>query len=214
MIRYAALSSDRRGAAMAGLTTLGLMAALLAAFAGSDITVSWIARQFDDVTFTNRREIWELVSFAISRRPILGHGFGSFWQADPVENPFGRMMQLHVLQTWVNEADHINQAHNGYLDLLLNTGTVGLVLALAAVWLTLGRLVRMMREAAPGSPDRSGLFAAHSLVVWVLLNNVMESTLFYAPVYSLGVVLVIVLVQTDAWRANRQPTIRSDPRVS
>jgi hypothetical protein len=59
-----------------------------------------------------------------------------------------------------------------------------------------------------------GLFAAHSLLVWVLLNNIMESTIFYAPVYSLGVVLVLAIVCTDRWWAARQPTSTSVPRVN
>lgn len=213
-LRHRAVGGDRRAAALAAVAGLSALAVAAAGFAASDVTLGWIVLRFEDVTFTNRREIWELVAFAIARRPWTGYGFGSFWQTDPTENPFGRMMQLHVIQTWVNESGHINQAHNGYLDLLLATGLVGFALGLATVWLALRRLVRMMRATPPGSPDRGGLFAAHSLLVWVLLNNMMESTIFYAPVYSLGVVLVLAIVCTDRWWAARQPTSTSVPRVN
>lgn len=213
-LRYAAVGGDRRPAALALLLGLSAGAVVAAALAAGDLTIAWVARQFEDVTFTNRREIWELVAFAIARRPWTGHGFGSFWQTDPLENPFGRMMHLHVVQTWVNESGHINQAHNGYLDLLLSVGAVGLVLALATVLLALWRLVRLMRATPTGAPARGGLFAAHALIVWVLLNNLMESTIFFAPVYSLGVVLVLVLVFVDRWWAARQDTSTSVPIAS
>lgn len=212
-LRYAAIGGDRRPALLALLLVATALAGSSVVFAAGDLTLAWVARQFEDVTFTNRRAIWELVAFAIARRPWTGYGFGSFWQTDPTENPFGHMMQLHVLQTWVNESGRINQAHNGYLDLVLATGVVGLVLGLTTVALAFRRLVRLMRATPRGSADRGGLYAAHALIVWVLLNNTMESTLFYAPIYSLGVVLVLAIVFTDRWWAAAQETRTSVPSV-
>jgi exopolysaccharide production protein ExoQ len=62
-----------------------------------------------DSTFTGRTEIWESLLAAGGRQPFLGAGYGSFWI-----NP--------------STTIQVNQAHNGYLDVFLDLGTVGIVL--------------------------------------------------------------------------------------
>lgn len=66
-------------------------------------------------TLTGRTEIWAyLVPYAMSN-PIIGHGFGGFWTDEH------------------REASSSN-AHNGYLDIILDTGIIGLVL-FAMFWI-------------------------------------------------------------------------------
>lgn len=62
-----------------------------------------------DETLTGRTEVWEnLIPVAMSRS-VLGHGFGGFWtQAS-------------------RKAYDIGEAHNGYLEILLELGFVGIV---------------------------------------------------------------------------------------
>jgi O-antigen ligase len=73
-----------------------------------------------DATLTGRTEIWKEV-LAVETSPILGAGFESFWLAAPLDR-----------SGW---SFHVNEAHNGYLEVYLNLGWVGVVL-LAAVILT------------------------------------------------------------------------------
>ena len=62
-----------------------------------------------DETLTGRTEIWAaLIPFAVTR-PFLGYGIGGFWTTE--------MRSLSA-----------SSAHNGYLDTILNTGFVGLIL--------------------------------------------------------------------------------------
>jgi O-antigen ligase len=75
-----------------------------------------------DATLTGRTEIWKEV-LAIDTNPILGAGFESFWLGAPLDRPGSR---------W---SFHVNEAHNGYLEVYLNLGWVGIVL-LAAVIVT------------------------------------------------------------------------------
>lgn len=62
-------------------------------------------------TLTGRTEIWERLIPFFERHPILGWGFGSFWTPETKEVIFG-----------------VNEAHNGYLDVCLGLGVVGLLL--------------------------------------------------------------------------------------
>jgi exopolysaccharide production protein ExoQ len=75
-----------------------------------------------DATITGRTEIWKEV-LAIDTNPILGAGFESFWLGRPLDQP---------ASGW---SFHVNEAHNGYLEVYLNSGWVGVVL-LAAVIVT------------------------------------------------------------------------------
>lgn len=63
-----------------------------------------------DNTLTARTEIWEDLIPVAMQRPLLGHGFGGFWT--PLKK------SIYPAQ----------EAHNGYLEILLELGFVGLLL--------------------------------------------------------------------------------------
>jgi O-antigen ligase len=102
---------------------VALTAALLA---GAGI-VGWLAYQNyatitymmgKDPTLTNRGRIWSAVLGAISKHPLLGYGYGGFWNG-----LHGESIKI-VTAVGVN----ITHAHNGYLNLTLQIGLVGLAL--------------------------------------------------------------------------------------
>ena len=63
-----------------------------------------------DETLTGRTGIWATLLPIAMQRPILGHGLGGFWTPTFVE------------------MYRINEAHSGYLDVLLGLGFVGILL--------------------------------------------------------------------------------------
>jgi O-antigen ligase len=68
-----------------------------------------------DATLTGRTELWmHLLEMPIDS--LVGTGFESFWLGD-------RLERLWALYWW-----RPNQAHNGYLEFLLNLGWIGIVL--------------------------------------------------------------------------------------
>jgi exopolysaccharide production protein ExoQ len=68
-----------------------------------------------DPTLTGRTELWQAI-LRVVVDPVLGSGFESFWLGD-------RMEQIAALYWW-----RPNQAHNGYLEIYLNLGLIGLAL--------------------------------------------------------------------------------------
>ena len=77
-----------------------------------------------DPTFTDRASIWELAFSAVGSRPLTGYGLQSFWQTDALVNG-GK-----AASTWAVTAAN---AHNAYLDQLINGGFPLLILML--IWL-------------------------------------------------------------------------------
>jgi O-antigen ligase len=83
----------------------------------------------DPAAFTGRTQIWTALIKAYVDRPWLGVGYGSFWDL----GPSGPIFQYG--SGWVTQ---MSEGHNGYLDLLVQIGCVGTLIAFYAllVWPT------------------------------------------------------------------------------
>jgi len=119
---------------------------------------------FGDPTFTNRTFIWDFADKFIAARPWHGYGYGGFWQigdASPV---------LHAGAAWMTGA--INQAHNLYIDLMLQGGYVALGLFLLQLGLTISRASRLSGWRLS---DRVTVLG---VVCYSALYNFFDTTLF------------------------------------
>ena len=83
-----------------------------------------------DPHMTGRVDLWQLSIDDIEVKPLLGYGYKAFWGYD--SQPARRIREA---VNW-DEAPH---AHNGYIDLALSLGIVGLVTYFVAVCSTLQR---------------------------------------------------------------------------
>lgn len=68
-----------------------------------------------DPTLTDRTKIWSIV-LSMHTNPIIGTGYESFWLGPRLE------------YFWQKGLGNINEAHNGFLEMYLNLGLVGLFL--------------------------------------------------------------------------------------
>lgn len=127
-----------------------------------DLTLDDVLRlAFGDATFTGRTDIWDFAAAQIAGNPVLGHGYNGFWgigDASPAAFSGSELIAS------------ILQAHNGYLDILLETGFVGLALFLA--------LLAVVIKESGANTARS--LAAGTLVIaltlFTTLHNGFEST--------------------------------------
>ena len=93
------------------------------AFGISSILINVLGR---DSTLTGRTEIWQqLLDFHTN--PVVGVGFESFWLGE-------RLRQIGELYWW-----QANEAHNGYLEIYLNLGLIG-------VFLLIGWIIATFRK--------------------------------------------------------------------
>ncbi len=76
-----------------------------------------------DPTLTNRGRIWAAVLAAISKHPVIGYGYGGFW------NGLRGDSRNIIAAVGIN----ITHAHNGYLNLTVQMGLIGLSLFLFAL---------------------------------------------------------------------------------
>lgn len=97
-----------------------------------------------DPTLTGRTAIWRAV-LSVPVNPVVGAGYESFW--------LGQRLQI----LWVRFPEmKINEAHNGYIEMYLNLGWVG-------IFLLAGIMVLAYREASAAlrrNPESGGLYLA------------------------------------------------------
>jgi exopolysaccharide production protein ExoQ len=121
-----------------------------------------IMRLFADPDeFTGRTEIWQAEVDFIRDHALLGAGFGTF-------SDTGGISPLHnyVGNSWVGEASH---GHNGYLQILVTTGVIGFVLAMAAL------IADPAMEFWRRSGDHRLKTVLFALFAFLLLHNLMET---------------------------------------
>ena len=80
-----------------------------------------ISRFMSDPTFTGRDEIWRFALDNVAKRPLFGFGFEAFWGMPDLVNAWSYQ------ESWGYRA---SDAHNGYLNLAVTTGLVGLAFSL------------------------------------------------------------------------------------
>ena len=116
-----------------------------------------------DPTLSQRTIIWAAVWDAILKHPILGYGFVSFWNG-----LYGASQNVVLTSGWA-----LSQAQNGFLDVWLGVGAVGVALIAIMV-------VQAMRNAARSFQIKeTQTYVRWSVVVILctLLYNIGESSL-------------------------------------
>lgn len=174
--------------AITRLPVIAAAAALLIALAGAGLALLTgllfiepiMAALGRDLTLTGRTDLWEYVIDAISLRPILGYGYNVFFDVPEV------IAYTKEVLKW-----GIPHAHNGFLEIWLGLGVVGVALAVPFL---VGGLVRAVRGLADPA-DVASRFAFFYLVLY-LGRNLTESDLLSQSNLSWPLAVFAVLVQT------------------
>jgi exopolysaccharide production protein ExoQ len=192
-----ALQGVRRHFGLLAFATLVLAAVFQLLFGAADLVIESAGREA--TTFTGRTDIWGLV-LAMTTNPLLGAGFQSFWLGD-------RLSKMWTLFPVFRP----NQAHNGYIEIYINLGLLGLIIVSGVIVST----YRAARHRLATVTDASGaqfddvVFAKFgmSYLMAFLLYNVTEATL--QPLNLLFVVLLLV-----SFRVAPRSTVAREVRIT
>jgi O-antigen ligase len=122
-----------------------------------------LASMGKDPTLSQRTIIWDQALLSIAKRPILGYGYSAFWAGLN-----GESMQAVLTTGWMEY-----QAQNGYLEVLLGLGLVGLIPIMVV-------FLRAFAHAAAAIEHRmlnDTVLWAIALLPLFLVENVGESLL-------------------------------------
>jgi O-antigen ligase len=133
-----------------------------------------------DPTFTGRTDIWEFALAGFFARPILGYGYGAFW------NNTANQTAIASASEWASDASH---SHNGYLELALTIGLPGLILAMLVLLVVPLRDYQRIQARSRNQP-----LADFFLTVWLfgIYLSSMETFLLdkQNPIWFLFVIAV------------------------
>jgi exopolysaccharide production protein ExoQ len=99
-----------------------------------------------DPTLTGRSHIWEAL-LRVPINPVFGTGFESFWLGKRLE----RLWTIPIM-------DGINEAHNGYLEVYLNLGWIGVALFTALIATGYRNVLRALDREPEAGRLRLGFF--------------------------------------------------------
>jgi exopolysaccharide production protein ExoQ len=156
--------------------------------------LSW--HLYGNYTLSGRIFIWDFVRSEFERRPLLGWGFGSFWQVGPdgpslVDNP-----------GWIGA---LPSGHNGYLDMKLELGYVGYAFLIIFIVATVHALGRV----AERDPTRAWLLL--SLGLFIIITNTLESV-WMRGAEPLWLVFLILVAEIGRYWGPFPPDGRSQHR--
>lgn len=163
-----------------GANTLSVIMALffclgfLQPFIGGAYFTDFASDLGRDLTLTGRTEIWAGLLPDVMRNPILGSGMGSFWTS--------MTRNLH----------DIGEAHNGYLDVLLDFGVVGLLLIGIFIISSCRKAQRELRC----NFDWACLWIC--FLIMALIHNMSESSINSLTTHLTSVLLFLAVSSTAA----------------
>ena len=163
------------GLSVSGFYTMGLMT-------GFDVDDVLLAT-YGDTTFTGRTDIWGLMYDHIQLSPWLGNGYRGFWSLG-VASP-KHASEIAFIRT-------IGSGHNGYLDIMLDLGIVGLCLLVLYMVLSFQTIGRFGLRPTLRSLSYLAIF------IFLLGRNMMESVILWSTYFdSLSFLLVSFLACYD-----------------
>jgi exopolysaccharide production protein ExoQ len=115
-----------------------------------------------DPTLSQRTFIWEAVWGEILKRPILGYGLAAFWKG-----LYGPSQNVVLISGW-----NVFQAQDGFLDVCLSVGFLGLGLVIVMVAQASRNAIRTFR-----AKDQTYVRWCIVVILCTLLYNIGESTI-------------------------------------
>lgn len=137
-----------------------------------------------DPTLTDRTEVWA-DAIALQSRSLTGMGFESFW--------LGSRLDWMSAKWWWQPS----QAHNGYIEMYLNLGVIGLILFLAMI-------VSTFRKAAAGLTKESEFEFSRlrlAFLIAILAHNYTEAT--FKGVHLLWTIFYLIAIEIPKRKATQ-----------
>jgi O-antigen ligase len=141
-----------------------------------------------DITFSGRLYLWEDVFEDAKSHLFYGCGFGGYWV--PGSAAMDRIWGIHYTM--------FNQAHLGYLDILNETGLIGIMLFTFMVVFYFNNLSKLQES-----------YFWQVFVVSALISNLQESSLF-KPMNLVGILFIFSYLALYVKRIKKEFTVTNN----
>ena len=173
-----------------GITIIIMAVGIITPFSQGSSVADFTSLVGRDATLTGRTDIWAGLVPLAERNPILGCGFGGIW-------------------TSRTEAEAmVNEAHNGYLEVLLQLGLVGLVIT-SMFLLSFGRSAA---RALTHDYDWASLCICYLLVA--VVHNIGESSFDSFTRQLMAILLFLAVTLPAVTRRAHTKSLMAQPTAS
>jgi exopolysaccharide production protein ExoQ len=154
-------------------------------------------------TLTGRTEIWEIL-LNVPINPMVGTGFESFWLGERLEH------------LWTFPIVHgVNEAHNGYLEVFLNLGWIGMAFLAVLLWTGYKNVLSLIERDSEAGRLRLGYFVI--AVIYNFTEAAVRSTSLVWIAFLLATIAVPqgLIAQVPAAKAHsvRSRLAKAEPAV-
>ncbi|NEO69554.1 O-antigen ligase [Moorena sp. SIO3H5] len=137
-----------------------------------------------DATLTGRTKLWPFVLDMIDKQPWLGYGYGSFWNGLNGESAY----------VWRAVLWPAPNAHNGFLELWLALGILGVLIYLIGFSFSLLRAVAIVRVNKTSENLWPLLFLTYTVLANITETSVMiQNNIFWVLYTSVALSVLIPL---------------------
>lgn len=164
-----------------GILILGCLAVVLVTY-----WVELLTGLGRDSTLTGRTPVWGVMIARLMQRPFLGYGRGGFFAP---KSPYALEAGQVIHTGWIPP-----HGHNGFIDLAVDIGVIGLGLFIITCLTTFARALKL--AYASNNPED---FFPLAFLILLVMNNITESLLLYQTniYWVLFVALNILLNQKE-----------------
>lgn len=149
----------------------------------------------DPTSLTGRMQIWPPLMAYLNDHLWLGSGYGSFWSIGP-SSPI--LEHAHGYLKWLKT---VPNAHNGYIEIAIQTGIIGLCIIIFSVFIQ--PFINIYKSNVPNPL----LWLISSTVIFAIFHNLLEAIIF-----NKSVMPWINLLTTIAIAHNFTISTRNKPR--
>lgn len=177
-----------------GAATAAVLVLVAVALRHAEVVFAWMGR---NATLSARTKMWRVLFSRWAVHPWLGYGYGAFWHG--WKSPAGPVIAQLRYYPW--------HAHNGFLDLALDLGVVGLALFLI-ILLFYGR---QALQLGLGSKARQALWPATYLGYFILSNLTESELVRHDSIYWVTYLLVTAQLGASGRWSAADSTARARP---
>lgn len=171
-------------AAMVFFLAIGICVTILITENAEYIIVEKLGK---DMTLTGRTKFWPLIVNAINRYPLLGYGYEGFWQPWRGNDNPGLAIRTASLGNFIPM-----HSHNGFLDLALAIGWLGLIVFIFSLLGNIYKAVLYMKRH--NEPEA---LLPLTILTWIVMTNITEIGLISIDKQWIFYVLITVRLSLD-----------------
>jgi len=160
-----------------------------------------------DITLTGRIPLWTLlVQDKVTEHPWFGYGYNAFWQRwRGNDSPAADIVSAIV----GNGRDWVSHAHNGFLDIVLNIGLIGLLIFVILFFINIFQTIKLIINSR-----RSDSFLPLIILTFVFMTNLSNSPIMIPSLVWFQFIIVSLKVNVVQSEEVKTTLLNRDKNLS